>query len=123
MIAGVLLAGVLGAVTFSDDLRRTHQRLLRDAIQLSKMTMLRASQEAEIDHAQFRRQVEMLEGSHKRLAMLPPEFWSWYGCLLVQQFGLPPEMRRSARLVLALIGRKRTAKANIAAAADVKRSA
>jgi hypothetical protein len=98
VIAGAVIGGLVVAVAFSDELRRKHEQLIRDAIQLSKMSMLRASQEAEIDHAQFRRQVEMLEGSHKRLAMQPVEFWQWYAVAIAQAFGLPDAVTQGSRL-------------------------
>jgi hypothetical protein len=96
-------------VALTDELRRRHERALRDAIHLSGSTMLQASQEAEIDQAQFTRQIQLLEGSHKRLAMQPRAFWRWYAVTLTSEFGLPTEAKRAARLALAAIGRKHMA--------------
>lgn len=98
MIIASLLATVVGAVVLTDDLRRQHTRALRDAIQRSGSTMLRAAQEAEIDQSQFTRQVDMLEGTHKRLAMQPVAFWQWYALALFAAFGPPDELCHVVRL-------------------------
>jgi hypothetical protein len=111
VIGAVLLGGVMGTVAFNDGVRRRHARLLREAIRLAGLTMTRASQEAELDQAQFTRQAEMHEGSLKRLAMLPSAFWQWYAVVLAAEFGMPIEAQRAAKLALASVGRKRMARA------------
>jgi hypothetical protein len=74
---------------------------VRDAIQLSKQTMRQAAQEAEIDQAQFQRQIEMAEGSLKRLAMQPASFWQWLGVTIAAEFGIPAEVEQATRLARA----------------------
>lgn len=112
-VVGYAVASLAGAVTLTDDLRRTHERLLRDAVRLSGGTMTLAAQEAEIDQAQFTKQFQMLEGSHKRLAMQPPDFWRWYALAILHEFGLPAEMtlatraKRMAKMALSSPERKR----------------
>jgi hypothetical protein len=69
--------------------------------------MLRAAQEAEIDQAQLTRQFQLVEGSHKRLAMQPRAFWQWYAVTLTAEFGLPIETKRAARLRAATLGAAR----------------
>lgn len=104
-ILGYGLAALAGAVALTDDLRRTHERLIRDAVRLSGATMLQAAQEAEIDPAQFTKQAAQAEGSHKRLAMQPRAFWQWYGLAILREFGLPDEVivgARAAQLPLPL---------------------
>lgn len=96
MITSCLL--MILAMAFSPDTQRRHERILRRAIVRSVETMQRASQEAEIDKAQFTRQVQMLEGSHKRLAMLPDDFWRWYAVEIASEFGLPAELDTARRL-------------------------
>jgi fructoselysine-6-P-deglycase FrlB-like protein len=100
-------SSLLVGVALSDELRRLHERLVRDALRLSGATMLSASQEAEINQAQFTKQIQMLEGTHKRLAMQPVEFWQWYAVALADAFGMPRELRRAARLDRAVRGRKK----------------
>jgi hypothetical protein len=91
-------------VALTDALRRRHERALREAVRLSGSTMLRAAQEAEIDQAQLTRQFQLVEGSHKRLAMQPRKFWQWYAVTLTAEFGLPIETKRAARLRAATLG-------------------
>jgi len=86
------------AVCFTADLQRRHERILRNAIAKSGQTMLQASQEAELDNAQFMRQIKMLEGSHKRLVMQPVEFWRWLAVEITREFGLPAELETAGRL-------------------------
>src|SRR6185436_15716571 len=97
-------------VTLSDDHRRRIAMAIRDAIRLSNQTMRQAAQEAEIDQAQFQRQIEMAEGTLKRLAMQPEAFWQWFGITLSQSFGLPVEAQRAAKLAFATRGLKRQAR-------------
>ncbi len=86
------------AVCLTTDLQRRHEKILREAIAKSGQTMLQASQEAEIDKGQFTRQIQMIEGSHKRLAMQPVAFWQWLAVAIVAEFGLPQELETAGRL-------------------------
>jgi len=96
MITTVIL--IFFAVVFSPDAQRRHERILRNAIARSGQTMQQASAEAEINNAQFMRQIKLIEGSHKRLAMQPDEFWRWYAVEIVKEFGLPAELETAGRL-------------------------
>ncbi len=98
-----------GAV-LTDVRRRRVSRVLRDAIALSQQTMLRAAQEAEIDQAQFTRQIDLEAGALKRLAMQPDAFWQWLSVTIAAEFGMPAEAKRAARLALASVGLKRMAR-------------
>jgi hypothetical protein len=118
MTPAMLCSCVLMGVALTEEVRRLHERILRDAVRLSGGTMLSAAQEAEIDQAQFTRQVQLLEGSHKRLAMQPRAFWQWYAVAIVNALGLPRDVRRAAHLQLAALGRKRMTHMS-AAGADV----
>ena len=86
------------AITLTDDDRRRHEQLLREAIRLAGFTMDRAAQEAEIGAPQFTRLVQLQEGTYKRLAMLPREFWQWLAVLIGNEFGLPKEAKQALRL-------------------------
>ena len=86
------------AVCIGPDAHRRHERILRAAIAKSGQTMLQAAQEAEIDKGQFTRQIQLVEGSHKRLAMQPKEFWQWFAVEIAREFGLPAELETAARL-------------------------
>jgi hypothetical protein len=122
VILGTLIGSAVATVVLSDDLRRTHERALRTAIQLSGSTMRLAAQEAEIDQAQFTRQIQLAEGSLKRLAMQPKRFWQWYAVALAQEFGIPVEARRAGKLAVAALGRKRMARADMRAAREAQAS-
>src|SRR6185436_9732916 len=100
-------------VTLSDDRRRRIAMAFRDAIRLSNQTMRQAAQEAEMDQAQFQRQIEMTEGTLKRLAMQPEAFWQWLGVTVSAEFGLPVEAQRAAKLAFATRGLKRMARAEM----------
>ena len=90
------------AVVIGPDAQRRHERILRNAIAKAGQPVLQAAQEADISQAQFTRQLQMLEGSHKRLAMQPVEFWQWYGLAILQEFGLPKEVETAGRVKAAL---------------------
>lgn len=107
-----LSMGLVGA-TVSEDDRRRHEQAIRNAIRLAGMTMLRAAQEAEIDQAQLTRQIRLVEGTLKRLAMQPRAFWQWYAIELMSAFGLPAEARRAMRLALASVGLHRMARMSL----------
>ena len=96
MITTVLLMFL--AVVIGPDVQRRHERILRNAIARSGSTVLRAAQEAEIGHPQFTRQIQLIEGSHKRLAMQPVEFWQWFAVEITREFGLPAELETAGRL-------------------------
>lgn len=109
VLVTLLLSGTaLITATISDDDRRRHEQAIRNAIRLAGMTMLQAAQEAGIDQAQFTKQIQLIEGSLKRLAMQPKAFWRWYAIELSAAFGMPTEAKRSMRLALATMGTKRT---------------
>lgn len=118
------IATVVGAigvgVTLTEAQRRRVSGVLREAIALSKQTMLRASQEAEINQAQFTRQIDLIDGSLKRLAMQPDAFWQWLAVAIAREFGMPSEAKRAARLALATVGLKRMARANLPASSSAK---
>ena len=94
----MILCTIALTVCLTSDLQRRHERVLRAAISKSGQTMLQASQEAEIDKAQFTRQIQMLEGSHKRLVMQPVAFWQWLAVEIAAEFGLPRELETAGRL-------------------------
>ncbi len=86
------------AMAFCPDTARRHERILRTAIAKSGQTVQQAAAEAEISQAQFTKQLQLLEGSHKRLAMQPVEFWRWYAVEITREFGLPEELETAGRL-------------------------
>lgn len=102
-------------IALSDDRRRRVARVMRDAVVLSKQTMRQAAQEADVDQAQFTRQIELSEGTLKRLAMQPDAFWQWLAVTIAAEFGMPAEAKRAARLALASFGLKRMARAALPA--------
>jgi hypothetical protein len=118
------MAGFVAAVTvtFTDERRRRIAEMLRDAIRLSKQTMSQASQEAEIDQAQFQRQIEMTEGSLKRLAMQPDACWQWLGVSIAAQFGIPEDAKRALLLEQASTGVKRMQRMDAIEAQDRRRA-
>jgi hypothetical protein len=103
--------GVTGAVV---DPRLFCERVavVKRALELSGLTTEKAALWMEMDKSQLHRQLQG-EGhlSLTRMVQLPVAFWAWFGLLLVEECGLPREAQRAARVVLALLGRKRMAKA------------
>jgi hypothetical protein len=81
------------AVAMTDAVRRLHASLLRHASDLAYHSQGRAAQEADLDQAQWRRQIDQIEGTHKRLAMQSDEWWQWYAVVIAQHFGVPGEVR------------------------------
>ena len=108
-LAFLFALGVL-AVALTDARSRLITATLRDAIRLSDSTMRQAAQEAEIDQAQFQRQIELVEGSLKRLGMQRDEFWQWWAVTIADAFGMPRVAQRAARMALATAGRRRMAR-------------
>ncbi len=106
----VLLGFACVGVTLTDARRRRVARALRTAVALSQQSMLRASQEAEISQAQFTRQIDLDEGTLRRLAMQPDAFWQWLSVTICEEFGMPSEAKRAARVALATLGLKRMAR-------------
>ncbi len=94
-------------IAVSDDVRRQHETMLRNALEHAHLTMQQASAEAEINQAQFTRQIQGLEGSLKRLWMLPPVFWQWYALELLAFYGLPTLVQRAARAAFGWFALKR----------------
>lgn len=117
-----LAVTIPAAVTLTDERRRRITRVFREAIEHSVKTGRLAAQEAEIDQTQFTRQLEMTEGSLKRLAMQPDTFWQWLGVTIAAEFGMPAEAQRAARLALASVGLKRMARAKALPAAAKERA-
>lgn len=99
-------------MVLSDDRRRRIARVLRDAVTSSKQSMGQAAREAEIDQAQFTRQIDLIEGTLKRLAMQPDAFWQWLAVAIAGEFGMPRDAERAARLAMASFGLKRMARAS-----------
>lgn len=91
-------------IPVTDDLRRTHEQLLRNALRHANLTIDQASREAEINRAQFTRQLQAIEGSLKRLQMLPADFWRYWALELLGYYGLPKLVRRAIRVGLAIVG-------------------
>lgn len=105
----VLSLAIIG-VLLCDARSRRITATIRDAIRLSDSTMRQAAQEAEIDQAQFQRQIELVEGSLKRLGMQRDAFWQWWAVMIAEEFGMPRIAQRAARMALASAGRRRMAR-------------
>ncbi len=99
-----------GCVALTDARRRRVARMFREALDASQPTMLRAAQDAEIDQAQFTRQIDLEAGTLRRLAMQPDAFWQWLAVAIMDEFGMPAKAKRAARLALATFGLKRMAR-------------
>jgi hypothetical protein len=106
--AGVVLVAPL---TLDPVILRMHVELLREAMDFAGLSEEKSCLWQEVDDAQFRRQCQGVGHiSLTRLMKLPVTFWSWYGLLLVTKFGLPKEVRRAARVTVAVFGMKRMAR-------------
>lgn len=105
----IVAVAMLGVV-LSEARSRRITGTVRAAIRLSDSTMRQAAQEAEIDQAQFQRQIELVEGSLKRLGMQRDEFWQWWAVTIAEEFGMPRVAQRAARMALASAWRRRMAR-------------
>jgi hypothetical protein len=94
----MILTTMLVGVALTADMKRRHEKVLRNAIVRSGQTFQQAAAEAEINQAQFTRQLQLEEGSHKRLAMQPVTFWQWLAVEITREFGLPAEVETGAKL-------------------------
>ncbi len=96
----ILTATIAVGVMLTADLQRRHETVLRTAITKAGLSMKEAAAEADLDKGQFTRQLQMLEGSFKRLAMQPVAFWQWYAVAIAKEFGLPQELDVAQQLEL-----------------------
>lgn len=63
------------------------------------------------DRAQFERQCKGIGHiSLTRMFHLPPRFWGYYGLFLVSHYGIPKEIRKAARVTIAVVGLRKMAK-------------
>jgi len=84
---------------------------VRKAMQLSGVSPKCAALTMGLDKAQLSRQLDGQEHlSAKRLALLPPLFHQWLAVLMSEDYGLPLEVTRAARLTWALRARRRMAR-------------
>lgn len=93
-----------------DDAARAHVARLRRAIELAGLTEQQACAEMDLTQTQWAAQCRG-EGhiSYTRLAQVPTAL-AWLALLTAEEYGLPAEVRRSTRLALALVGRRRMAR-------------
>lgn len=97
--------------------------VVKRALSMSDLTLEKAALWMGQDRAHLHRQLSG-DGhlSLARMAQLPVTFWMWFGLLLVEEYGLPKEAQRAARVALTVLGRKKMAKA-FAAQQPQRRSA
>jgi hypothetical protein len=110
----------LAALT--DDKRRVHERILRDAVGMCG-TLDQAAREADIDPKQFSRQLALMEGSHRRLAMQPDEFFQWLAVFYAAHFGLPRKVKEAYRLHRRSLAYRRMAKMTLPEMQQERRTA
>lgn len=102
---------LVAPLTLDPVILRMHVELLREAAEFAGLSEEKFCLWQEVDDAQWRRQCHGIGHiSLSRLMNLPVSFWSWYGLLLVTKFGLPKEVRRVARVTVAVFGMKKMAR-------------
>jgi hypothetical protein len=89
--------------------------LIRAALRMADISITKAALWMEVDKGLLERQLNG-EGhlSHRRLLMLPLGFHRWFNLLAVEKYGLPREVTRAVPLTLALLAKRRMARAAIA---------
>jgi hypothetical protein len=117
----MLILGLPAAA--ADTVNLVDLTVVRDALKHADISLEKAALYMDIDKSQLHRQLHG-DGhlSVRRLARLPTAFWSWYGVLLCEHYGLPQEVQRATRLVVGLIGRRRMARM-VRASRDRRRTA
>jgi hypothetical protein len=108
------MAPLPGVTTVSErDFKPFHQ-IVEETLADSRISVEKAALYYGTDRAQFRR---ALDGnghlSWTRLSQFPGAFKARLGWRLLNAYGLPPEMQSAARIALALIGKRRMARAVI----------
>jgi hypothetical protein len=116
------LAPLPGVSTVSERDYKPFHELVRETLADSRISLEKGALYYGTDKAQFRRAIDG-EGhlSWTRLSQFPIAFKARLGWRLLDAYGIPPEMQHAARIALALIGKKRMARA--AARLEQKRSA
>jgi hypothetical protein len=108
------LAPLPGVSTVSERDYKPFHELVKETLADSRISLEKGALYYGTDKAQFRRAIEG-EGhlSWTRLSQFPVAFKAHLGWRLLTAYGLPTEMQRAARIALALIGKKRMARAAI----------
>lgn len=85
--------------------------LIRAALRHADISVTKAALWMEMDRSQFERQLSG-EGhvSLNRLEKLPLLFWQWTALLMVEWFGLPPEVEQALAVDDAMFTRRRMVK-------------
>lgn len=112
------------SISVDDELKQAHLARVKRALSYADIKPDKAAVWMAIDRAQLHRALEgqgHLKLTH--LMLLPADFWQFYGLLIVEDLGLPPLVKRAARLYLALLSRKRMVKMAAKQEAAEKRTA
>jgi hypothetical protein len=107
----------------AQDFKPFHQ-IVEETLADSRISVKSGAMYYGTDQAQFSRALAG-EGhlSWTRLSQFPARFKSLLGWRLLLAYGLPSEVQRSARIALALVGKKRMARAAARLEHNQKRSA
>lgn len=91
-----------------------HQRFVSILLEANRrygMSVEKMAVWLDVDVRQLRRQLEG-EGniSFTRMMQLPVGWWGWFAIGILTEFGIPRELRRAARVSVAIFAEKRMAK-------------
>lgn len=98
-------------ISVDEEMRRAFVTRLRRAIEHAGLNDQQAAMYMGLTPSRWSDQCAGRENiSFSRLMLLPAAVHRWHGLLLVQDLGLPMEVRRAARVAMAVSGAKRMAR-------------
>lgn len=89
---------MVGGVALTDERRRRHRKVYRDALRLADLTLDQAARECERDVRQVGRWFDVTEGTLPHLAKLPDKFFAWLGLRLYHEYGPVEEIETAAAM-------------------------
>ena len=120
---GFLVFG-LCTITVNDDVWRPAADRIRRALWRADLSHKEAAQLQGLTEGQWSNQLAGREAmAMHRLELLPARFHAWHALLRLLDVGLPTEVRRAARVALAVSGVKRMARVKWAPPEDKQRTA
>lgn len=114
MLRHVILAAIFGT-PFSLGGAFMLGQLVRDALRMSDISIKQAAILMDLDHSQLVRQLDGVENlSLRRMQWLPKKFFSWFFFLGLLMVGMPKAVRRAVPVTLAMMGRRRMLRLELA---------
>lgn len=98
-----------------DELRRRHVNVLKTAIQRSYGSLQAGCVDMGVKPQNFDQALNGDRGLPVGFFQLNAKCLAWYGVGLIEEFGIPVEVRRAAKAMLGVLGFRRMAKAQLPA--------